>query len=295
MRVDAHVHLQPHGERPPVNRALIDRYVAHAAANGIDTIVFTEHLFRFHEAYDLLDGWWDADPNPALAAATKAYWQDHVNLSLVEYVRLIEAAKSAGLPVRLGLELDWIPGRADDLRRLLAPYNWDCVLGSVHWLGAFLIDDEAALPEWGRRDVAAVWEEYGQLVEDLAAARLVDVLAHPDVVKVWGFRPPGRPLLHDQLVTTAARHGLALEVNTNGLRKPAAEIYPHLDVLRAAHAAGVPITLASDAHLPERVGAAFDQARALAADAGYDRYITFEERRGRLLPLGGDGVWPAGG
>jgi histidinol-phosphatase (PHP family) len=285
MRIDGHVHLQPHGEQPPVDRARIERYVACARARGVDVVVFTEHLFRFQEAYALLAGWWDADPNPQLAAATRAYWQDHVNLSLPEYVRLIEAAKADGLPVRLGLELDWIPGRAEDLRRLLAPYAWDCVLGSVHWLGAFLIDDEASLPEWGRRDVEAVWEEYGQLLEELADARLVEVLAHPDVVKVFGHRAahPGR--LHGRIVAAAARNGLALEVNTNGLRKPARELYPHPDVLRAARAAGVPITLASDAHVPERLGACFDEAVAAARAAGYTEYVAFERRRGRRVPL----------
>ncbi len=285
MRIDAHVHLQPHGERPPVNRARIEHYVDCARANGVDVVVFTEHLFRFHEAYALLDGWWEADPNPRLAAATKAYWDDHVNLSLPEYVRLIEEAKADGLPVRLGMELDWIPGRAADLRRLLAPYAWDCVLGSVHWLGSFLIDDEASLPEWQRRDVATVWQEYGQLVQELAGAGLVDVLAHPDVVKVFGFRPPDERPLRELLVRAAAANGLALEINTNGLRKPVAELYPHPDVLRAARAAGVPVTLASDAHTPERLGAWFAEAAATARAAGYTTYAAYDQRRRHDLPL----------
>lgn len=286
MRIDAHVHLQPHGERPPVDRARVERYVEHARANGVDVVVFTEHLFRFQEAYDLLAGWWDADPNPALAAITRAYWRDHVNLSLPVYVRLIEQAKSDGLPVRLGLEMDWIPGRAGDLRRLLAPYDWDCVLGSVHWLGAFGLDDEAFLDEWRRRDVAAVWEEYGQFVEELAGAGLVDVLAHPDVVKVFGFRPPDERPLHARLVAAAARHGLALELNTNGLRKPVGELYPHPGLLRAARAAGVPITLASDAHVPERVGAWFAEAVVAARAAGYDEYVAYERRKRSAHALG---------
>jgi len=283
MLVDAHIHLQPHGERPVVDRARIERYVDHARANGVDRIVFTEHLFRFQEAYDLLAGWWDADPNPALVAATCAYWQDHVNLSFPAYVRLIEEAKADGLPVRLGLEMDWIPGRAADLRRLIAPYDWDLILGSVHWLGAFGFDDEANLSEWNNRDVAAVWEEYGRAIEDLAAAGLADVLAHPDVVKVFGHRPPDPSALHRRIVAAAARHGLALELNTNGLRKPAAEIYPHPDVLHAARAAGIPITLASDAHLPERIGAWFAEAVTLARAAGYECYTTFDRRRPEQL------------
>ena len=285
MRVDAHVHLQPHGETPPVDRARIDRYVEHARRNDVDVVVFTEHLFRFREALELLDGWWRSDPNPALAAATEAYWRDHVNLSLPEYVRLVEEAKAEGLPVRLGLEMDWIPGRADDLRRLLAPYAWDCVLGSVHWLGAFLIDDEASLPEWERRDVESVWEEYGQFIEDLAGARLVDVLAHPDVVKVFGHRPADEAPLHRRIVAAAARNGLALEVNTNGLRKPVAELYPHPDLLRAACAAGVPIMLASDAHAPEHVGARFAQGVIAARAAGYHSYVAFERREPRSLEI----------
>lgn len=283
MRVDAHVHLQPHGERPVVDRRRIAAYVEHARANGVDVIVFTEHLFRFREAFERLEGWWDADPDPALAALTKAYWRDHVNLSLPEYVRLIEEAKAEGLPVRLGLEMDWIPGRADDLRALLAPYAWDCVLGSVHWLGAFGLDDEDFLDEWRRRDVAAVWEEYGRYLEDLADARLVDVLAHPDVVKVFGFRPADETPLHRRIVAAATRNGLALELNTNGRRKPVGEMYPHSAILRAARRAGAPITLASDAHVPEWLGAWFDEGIAAARAAGYSEYVAFEQRARRAI------------
>ncbi|HEY7270345.1 MAG TPA: histidinol-phosphatase, partial [Dehalococcoidia bacterium] len=260
MFVDGHVHLQPHGQKPPVDRARIELYVEHAQRNGVDVVVFTEHLFRFVDAYNLLEGWWDADPNPAFAAITKAYWQDHANLSLSEYVRLIEAAKAEGLPVRLGLEMDWIPGRADDLRRLLEPYAWDCVLGSVHYLGAFGIDMSEFEAEWANRNLAAVWAEYADFIEDLAGAGLCDVLAHPDVVKVWGHVPPDRSAFDRRIVEAARANGLALEINTNGLNKPVAALYPSPELLQLAREAGVPVTLASDAHYPERIGQRFDAA-----------------------------------
>lgn len=285
MIVDCHVHLQPHGEHPPVDRERVARYVEQAQANGVDVIVFTEHVFRFREAYALLEGWWDDDPDPNLAALTHAYWRDEVNLSLPEYVRLVEEAKADGLPVRLGLELDWIPGRADDLHRILAPYAWDCVLGSVHQLGAFQIDHEGFLEEWDRREVARVWNEYGQCIEDLAGAGLVDVIAHPDLPKIFGHRPADLALAHGRIVAAAARHDLALEINTNGARKRCAEMYPHPDVLRVARAAGVPITLASDAHTPERVGASFAEGVALARSAGYESFVMYERRQRRSVAL----------
>jgi histidinol-phosphatase (PHP family) len=277
--IDAHVHLQPHGEQPPVDRARIERYVEQARANGLDGIVITEHLFRFREAYALLAGWWNAEPNPQLRAATAAYWQDHVNLSLPEYVRLIEAAKRDRLPVSLGLELDWIPGHAEELRALLAPYAWDVVLGSVHWLGGFGIDQEAMLDEWEARDVDAVFAEYGQLLTDLAGAGLADVLAHPDLPKLFGHAPRDLAGFQGQIVAAAVRGGCALEINTNGLNKPVHDLYPAPSLLRAACQAGVPITFGSDAHQPERLGEHFDAAIAVARQAGYGSYARFRKRR----------------
>jgi histidinol-phosphatase (PHP family) len=285
MIVDAHVHLQPHGQAPAVDRALIEKYVAHAQRNGVDVVVFTEHLFRFKEAFEVLDGWWNCDPNPALRAICQQYWLDHVNLSMAEYVALIEQAKSDGLPVRLGLEMDWLPSHAEDLRAILKPYAWDCVLGSIHWLNAFGLDVDDYLDEWKRREVADVWEEYTQLVEDLADARLADTLAHPDVVKVWGHRPADESPYQKRIVDAAARNGLALEVNTNGWRKPVAEMYPDARILRLAREAGVPITLGSDAHTADRLGQRFADAIANARAAGFDDYVTFVARKPMKVAL----------
>jgi histidinol-phosphatase (PHP family) len=124
-----------------------------------------------------------------------------------------------------------------------------------------------------------VWEEYTQLVEELADARLADTLAHPDVVKVWGHRPADESKFHARIVEAVRRNGLALEVNTNGWRKPVAEMYPDARILRLAHEAGVPITLGSDAHTAERLGQRFDDAIANARAAGYVDYLTFVARK----------------
>ncbi len=277
--IDAHTHLQPHGACRPVNRALIEQYVEAALGAGLDGIVFTEHLFRFREAYDLLGGWWNADPNPQLAATTAAYWRDHVNLKLPEYVDLIEDAKSAGLPVFLGIEMDWLPGKAETLRRILAPHAWDLVLGAVHWIGAFGFDSDEVIDEWQRRDVDAVYAEYTQLIVELADSGLADVIAHADRPKVFGHRPSDPTPFHAAVVAAAVRNGLALEVNSKGLRSAAQELYPAPAMIAAARAAGVPVTLASDAHVAAGLGQDFAVAIEAAKAAGYDGYVRFERRR----------------
>ncbi|MHB8377609.1 MAG: histidinol-phosphatase HisJ family protein [Dehalococcoidia bacterium] len=276
--IDCHTHLQPHGQQPPMTRGRIEQYVAVARARGLTHVAFTEHLFRFREAFDLLYGWWDDDPDPTLAHLARKYWEDHVSGSVADYVRTIEAAKRDGLPVLLGIEMDWIHGRADALATFLAPYDWDIVLGSVHYIGAFGFDDELFIPEWGRREAAAVWRDYGALVRELAESGLADALAHPDLPKVFGHRPSDETPLHDAILAGAAVHGTAVELNSNGLRK-CGEIYPALALLERARRLDVPITLASDAHTPDRVGENFEQLAAWARSAGYDQAVGFVGRK----------------
>jgi histidinol-phosphatase (PHP family) len=79
--------------------------------------------------------------------------------------------------------------------------------------------------------------------------------------------------------------GGAIEVSTAGLRKPCREIYPGAEFLRIARSLDIPITLGSDAHLPQDVGQDFDKAVALAQACGYDRICQFSQRRRQLVKL----------
>ncbi|MEX2227776.1 MAG: PHP domain-containing protein [Dehalococcoidia bacterium] len=282
--IDCHTHLQPHGEAPPMTLARIEEYVRVAQSRGVERVCITEHLFRFEEAYTMLHGWWDDDPDATLAGMVDQYWQDHVSGSVTDYVRVIEEAKRAGLPVLLGLEMDWIRGREDILRKFLAPYDWDIVLGSVHYIGSWGFDDDRFLDEWTRRDVVTAWGEYASLVRDLAASGLADVLSHPDLPKVYGHRPPDETPLHDAILAGARATGTAIELNSNGIRR-CREIYPAMPLLLRARAYDLPITLASDAHRPERVGAHFGDLIAWARAAGYEGASFFEGRKRRSYAL----------
>ncbi|MBI4352649.1 MAG: histidinol-phosphatase, partial [Candidatus Omnitrophica bacterium] len=73
--------------------------------------------------------------------------------------------------------------------------------------------------------------------------------------------------------------GVAIEINTSGLRKPVNEIYPSLSVLKIYCAAGVPITFSSDSHDPKDVGRDYDKAWVLAKEAGYTEYLVFKQRK----------------
>jgi histidinol-phosphatase (PHP family) len=285
--IDCHTHLQPHGQAPPMDRERIELYVRAAEEHGIEKVCLTEHLFRFREAFDALYGWWESDPSAELRELSSSYWEDHVSGSVRDYVREIEAAKSAGLPVLLGLEMDWIHGRGEALAEFLRPYDWDIVLGSVHYIGAWGFDDPRFLDEWERRDTAQAWSDYGELVRELASSGLADVIAHPDLPKVFGHRPADETPLHAMIIEGASVNSTAIELNSNGIRR-CQEIYPAMPLLQRAHAHGLPITLASDAHTPARVGANFADLAAWARQGGYTEASTFVARKRVAYALPGD-------
>jgi histidinol-phosphatase (PHP family) len=119
------------------------------------------------------------------------------------------------------------------------------------------------------------------------ASGAVDVLAHPDLAKIFGRRPEPTVLadLHAQAAEAIAAAGSCIEISTAGLRKPVGELYPDPGFLEACVRRGVGITIASDAHVPELVGQDFDQALAHAHAAGCETVTVFEGRVGRQEPL----------
>jgi histidinol-phosphatase (PHP family) len=268
--LDYHLHLWPHGQRdtaPTLDQ--VAAYCDRAQAAGVTEIALTEHLFRFRQADELLRGFWDDEPDAALRVSMRDYWDDHARADLDAYVTCVLAAKEAGLPVVLGLEVDYYRGRMEDVATLLSGYPFDVLLGSVHWVGTWRFDDLAdpvSMDQWPAHQVDAAWSDYVTAVEELAASGTCDVLAHPDLVKVAGHRPVTPDACWDRLVEAAVSSGMAAELSSAGWRKPAAEAYPAPGLLQRFVRHGVPLTTASDAHrLADVADRSSDLAGLLAA------------------------------
>lgn len=271
------------GTYPPGH---IDRYVEVALSRGVTEIGFTEHLYRCVEAGPVLGRWWERDGDPRLMAEMEAWVGSERNLSLARYVEVVLDAKARGLPVKLGLEVDFVPGTEAAMLDLLAGIPFDYLVGSVHWIGAWNFMRDTAAPEFMRRGVRRAFEEYFALEASLAASGFVDVLAHADVIKRAGLRPgDGADDLYGPVVEAAARSGTAVEVSSAGLRHHVAELFPAAAFLERFHGAGVPITLASDGHMAEDAGWGHDAVVRAARDAGYTTYLRFEARRRIETPL----------
>jgi histidinol-phosphatase (PHP family) len=288
--LDYHLHLWPHDDRrTPLALEQIAAYCERARDAGVVEVALTEHLFRFVQADRLLGGFWeDEDAPDDLRASMAEYWSFHATADLDAYVDTVLDARRQGLPVVLGLEVDYYRGRMEDVAALLAGYPFDVLLGSVHWVGAWRFDDlgdDVSIAQWSARSVDACWDAYTGAMEELAATRTCDVLAHPDLVKVAGRRPEDPKEWWDRIAEAAKSSGMAAEVSSAGWRKPAGEQYPAEGLLARMAARGVAFTTASDAHRLEHVADRSGELRSLLDRTGVTRLTGYRRRQAHTLPV----------
>lgn len=198
-----------------------------------------------------------------------------------------EISSRASMPVLFGIEADYYRDESGFLEKWLKDQSFDYVLGSVHYVRMWEIDNPEKINVWKSADVEAVWKEYFALIGELAGTGIFDAVAHLDLPKKFGFRPPDNriPEIVIPALDKIAKANMAIEINTSGLRRPVHEIYPSIQILELAFERKIPILFGSDSHRPQDVGADFVRAIQLAKDAGYKEYLTYRQRRPTAVPL----------
>jgi histidinol-phosphatase (PHP family) len=273
---DYHLHLRPDEAEATAAEHFTaenaDRYLAAAEEAGIGELGCSEHVYRFTQALDLWRHPW-----------FERWARDDLD-AYVEFLR--------DTPLRAGIECDFIPGAEDRTANMLETRGFDYVVGSVHFVGEHAVDtDEFGI--WHLDgDPDRIWRRYFEMIAELARSGLFDILAHPDLVKVWGgARPlPERDprFYYETAVEAIADTGIAVEVSTAGLRKPVKEIYPSPAFAEMCVEAGAAFALSSDAHTPQQVGYGYERAVEFLAGLGVAEICVFESRQRRLASLGED-------
>ncbi|MGA0845753.1 MAG: histidinol-phosphatase HisJ family protein [Luteolibacter sp.] len=202
---------------------------------------------------------------------------------LPDYLEWIAQAKEhAGnsIPVRAGLECDWLDGCEPWIESLAQRHDWDYLIGSVHYLGAWDFDNPKWLDRWAESDIDTIWDDYWQRFIQAAKSGLFDIMAHPDLVKKFGYRPKGDlARYYEAAIEAVAAAGIAIEINTAGWHKPCAEAYPSAEFLAMAAKANIPLVISSDAHAPNEIGRDFPRAIELAKSAGFTHTVKFCRRK----------------
>ncbi|MBD5646347.1 MAG: histidinol-phosphatase [Desulfovibrio sp.] len=271
---DLHTHTRySHGADSPA-----EMYAA-AAAAGLAYIGFSEH-----------------SPRPEGFTYRHEY-RDQLKAHLPDYFREVRALRDNAKPGRpralLAMEMDWLDGEEDFIRKACKAADFDYLIGSVHFLGRWGFDDgDEPWRNAGQEQCDAWYEAYFTAWEAMISSGLFQIAAHPDLIKIysvdrfhsWLARPESRAQVRRAL-TALADTGMALEISSAGLRKACREIYPAPPIMELAAELGIPVTFASDAHSVRDVARDFDRLADYARRFGYTQQALFARGRRSLLPF----------
>lgn len=247
--VDYHVHSLGHRERTQTFKNL-ESFILQAIRTGIKEIGFSDH------------DWVEQSPD----------------FSLFEEMQ----KKYPQVAIRVGIEVDHMIGREEEISSFIKDRPFDYVLGGVHHLGEdkWMFDHPDYQDGYQGNNIDELYIKYFKTVEHAALSGLYQIIPHLDLIKVFGYRSE-KPVLSlmGNLLQIIKEKSLAVEINTNGLNKPVGEIYPAYDILRACFNLGIPVTFGSDAHQSEDVGRQFDTASELIYNVGYRQIATFHKKK----------------
>jgi histidinol-phosphatase (PHP family) len=258
--LDSHLHTN----LSPDSNVSIDSYGAQAVERGIAEIAITDHV--------------DFEPG------APAY--EFVPFGTRERVVREAAERWAphGVAIRFGVEITYDHRHEAAIRDHLAQHAYDYVIGSVH-VYAESPYHASRIGSWvAGRSLPEIVAPYFDEVERAIRSGLFDTIGHLDFVKrylhphVTAADLAAAPELYEPLLVALTESGVALEVNTSGLRQAARETYPSAAVVARYHSlGGTMVSAGSDAHQAESFASNLAEAYQAAADAGF-RDLAF--RRG---------------
>ncbi|MBG0858050.1 MAG: histidinol-phosphatase HisJ family protein [Bacteroidales bacterium] len=258
-KTDYHLHTTySDGIGPP------EEFVEYAINAGLKEIGFSEHLSLFKKEQN-----WCMNPDNI------SIYIGHIN-SLKE--------KSKDLIIRTGLEVDYIPGKENETGSFLEKQSLDYILGSVHYLGERTVDEAPDFYEG--KDIDDLFGSYFDRVMAASSSGLFDIIAHCDLIRIFGFRPSYDPEpLYRKLAKCLRENDVAFELNTNGRNRPIADFYPDRRYLHIFREEDVAVCVNSDAHRPVLVAQYFDEAYDLLRSAGYTEMAVYAGRKRNMVPF----------
>ena len=245
-------------------RSVPEDYIQPAIEAGLSEIGFSEHLTLFKDPED-----WNMNP---------------VNIS--PYINHLERLQNTikSIKIKIGLEVDFFAGKEKEIDAFLHPLPLDYIIGSVHYLGEKTVDTGPEFYEG--KSIDRLFESYFDSVIAAVASGLFDIIAHCDLIRIYGYKPSSdlEPL-YRKLTKTMKNHDVAFELNTNGRNRPLADFYPDRKFLHIFREENIPVCVNSDAHMPSRVGQYFEEAYDLLRYIGFTEMAVFDKRVRRMIPF----------
>ncbi|MEA4923880.1 MAG: histidinol-phosphatase HisJ family protein [Syntrophomonadaceae bacterium] len=247
MLVDYHVHAVAHGEYG-YSQDWANQFLDSASRRGIQEIGFSEH-------------------------------DEFIHLVDFNTFQVVQNARRHNIEIKLGIEMDYIPGQEQTINEIIRQKPYDYIIGSVHYIDGWGFDHPDFQGGFDERDIDDIYGQYAHILMQMVQSGCFDVVGHIDLVKIWGHRPRRRSSLDylDPVLEAVRKSNMAVEINSAGLRKKVAELYPEEALVNRMFSYDIPITFGSDAHHPDQIGEGLAEAYQSARKAGYRYLVRFNQ------------------
>ena len=151
---------------------------------------------------------------------------------------------SSAIRILVGLEIDWIrPSSRQLIESLLAKYQFELLVGSVHHVHEIAIDYNRTMYEMAR-DISGssdknLFEDYFDAQLEMLKALKPPIVGHFDLIRLKSDDPDGSFARWDQVWKRILRnlefitnYGGVLELNSAALRKGMSEPYPKAEICK---------------------------------------------------------------
>ena len=282
MKIDYHMHF----EKGSYDKAWVEGFFQAAKERGLAEIGISEHSHTFPEFKELYYEDLVLDDSAMGTFQQKWLKSNKFKYTLDDYFRFMAELRKEHT-VRTGIEVCNFQDQ-EKVKDILKDYDFDYVIGSVHFLHGWAYDCSEIIAEWQKHSLQDIYEWYTEEAEKLADSGLYDVLGHPFNIRLFKFLPEFDVTPYLERVAKAMKKAnMIVDVNTGTFyRYPIAEITPYPDFMKIAAKYDLPIITTSDAHKPEDCGAYNQQAVDYVKQFGYTTTLQLAGKKRKVIDLG---------
>jgi len=248
--IDGHIHFH----NQPYNLDTIDKMVNQAIKNNIDELYLLDHTHKFIEFKFLYSNMTHQE--------SIDFYKDKIKnaISIKEYINFINKVKSISYPVKLhfGLEICYSKEKEEELKEELKKYNFDFLIGSIHFVNGIVIDLTKDI--YNIYDCDKLYHDYFNEVKNSIKSGLFTYIAHPDLIKRFDIYPSFcLDEEFDSLAKTFKEYNQETENNTGLIRYGYSYPGLHPNLIKALLKYNVKFHKSSDAHVYKDIGRVFNQ------------------------------------
>lgn len=277
MRIDYHIHTEFSDD----SDYAMEQVIKDAIKKGFDELCFTDHV-----DYGIKKDW--DEPGEMIYRKGGAGEPDQMPVANVDYpvyyktFQKMKELYQDEISLKFGLEFGMQAHTVEKYEKLFSRYPFDFIILSVHeiedkefWDQGF--QNGMTQQEYNER----YYEEMLYLVKNYhnySVLGHMDLITRYDKAGVYPFEKL-KPIL-TKILKTVIADGKGIEINTSSHRYGLKDLTPSRDILKLyKELGGKIITIGSDSHKPEHLGAFVDETKEELKALGFEQICTFDKMK----------------